>query len=743
MEEQNKHSVKVQIMQVSSHIRALMPDVQVQQIIVAFTILRRIDCLIGKYAMKSAAFFADNNKKMSDERLAEKLSEISGSYPFYNYSGYNFERILMSSESIEVVMNSYFQGFSDNVVDALEGMNFIPNLAMLQRQSRYLVDLIEFFALQDLSEKTLDNEEFIELISSLFDVKGREIGEFSTNLGLSNLICECLLSEDLRGGKEEYLSIYDPVCGTGGMLASAGAKAKSFTIHQSSICLYGQEIAHFPCAVAKALVMLSGNEHSAVRYGNTLTDDHFGDMHFQYILADIPMGVHWKTFKEKIEMESINPNGRFSKGLPAVSDSQFLFVEHIISKMDPQGGRAAFISNSTALWAGDARSGESRIRRWMFEHDYVETIIALPAGSHTVASIPIYLWILSNKKSEAQKGKVRLIDASSMKSKNRRKGLDSELVKTIVDEYKSNIISIRSQIVRNEQFCYYEVGLLENGKKSDKVTISFDTDIHEYVEKERQPYAKGKITIDYSSVEKGYSVQFEKFFAQEKADVVSLVDATRDMFHVIAEIDAVKQNIGSIKGRSETKNWNEVPLRAVTEVVLAGGRSLANRGEGPKLPLLSILYLRKPASAEVKYEVVKKSRCSTKDDVIVIVRGENAGEVFRGVEGILTPSIAAMKCIDEDIIIPQFFYYFMKGNEKKLRALAKGVAIKSLDSKSILNLKCVIPPIEEQKKIVDFLDDIVGKIDRIIESLGSADNVFSAYRQALIENVIRGRVIIS
>ena len=705
MEERNINFIKVQIWQASSLTRELLPDLPMQQVIVAFTILRRIDCLIGKYAIKSAAFYADNNKTLSDKRLDEKLCEISGGHPFYNYSGYNFERILMSPESIEVVMNSYFQGFSDNVVDALEGMNFIPNLAMLQRQSRYLVDLIEFFVQLDLSENSLDNEEFIEIISSLFDDRGRMMGEFCTNYELSNLISDCLLSEDLRNGKEDYVSIYDPVCGTGCMLATTGLKAKSFAIHQSHVCLYGQEIANFPYAIAKALVMLSGNESSVVLYGNTLSEDRFYDIKFQYILADIPFGLRWKAIQDRIEMESVDRNGRFSIGLPSINDSQFLFIENIISKMDPRGSRAAFITSASVLWNGDARSGESRIRRWMFEHDLVETIIALPAGSHTVASIPIYLWILSNKKSEEQKGKVRLIDASSMKSKNRRKGLDTELVKTIVDEYKSNIISIRSQIVRNEQFGYYEVGLLENGKKSDKVTISFDTDIHEYVEKERQPYAKGKITIDYSSVEKGYSVQFEKFFAQEKVDVVSLVDATRDMFHVIAEIDAVKQNIGSIKGRSETKNWNEVPLRAVTEVVLAGGRSLANRGEGPKLPLLSILYLRKPASAEVKYEVVKKSRCSTKDDVIVIVRGENAGEVFRGVEGILTPSIAAMKCIDENLIIPQFFYYLLKGYEKNLRSVAKGVAQKSLDSKSILNLKCIIPPIEEQKKIVDFIRD--------------------------------------
>ena len=741
MEEQNKNSVKIQIKQAGFLVSGILPDAQVQQVIVAFTILRRIDCLIGKYAPQSATFFADNNKTLSDDRLAEKLCEISGGYPFYNYSGYNFERILISPDSIEVVMNSYFQGFSDNVLDALDGMNFIQNLAILQRQSRYLVDLISFFAQQDMSEKSLDNEEFIQLIFSLFDDGGRVFGQFCTKYELSNLISECLLSEDLRKGKEDYVSIYDPVCGTGSMLATAGIKAKSFATHQSNICLFGQEISQFPSVVAKALVLLSGNEHSKVFYGDTLTEDRFVNKHFQYILADMPIGVHWKTIRERIEMESIEPASRFSIGLPAVYDSQFLFIEHIISKMSPEGSRAAFLTNAAALYAGDARSGESRIRRWMFEHDLVETIIALPAGSHTVASIPIYLWILSNRKYPGQVGKVRLIDASSMKSKNRRNGLDSNMVNFIIDEYKSKIISMRSEIVSNDQFGYFEVDLLEDGKRKDRVTISLDTDIHEFVEKEYQPYAKGKVTVDYASVEKGYSVQFEKLFAQEKVDVASLIDATRDLFSVMDSIEAIKKDIAKILGRSDAKAWDELPLRVATEVVLGGNKSTVEDPSG--LPLLSVSYLRKPSNDEPLYEITSKTRCSAKDDVIIIVKGENTGEVFRGVDGILTSSVAAIKCIDEDVIYPQFFYYLLKGYEKNLRSLATGAAIKSLDLKTIKSFKCAVPPMEEQMKMASYLDDIVGKIDDVINALGGSDNVFSSYRQTLIENLIRGRVIIS
>ena len=235
MEVQNKSSIVKQIWEVRSQIRGLYPYEQMVQVMASFIVLRRIDCLIGKYSKECASFYIDKGQRLSDDRLYEKLCEVSGGYPFYNYSGYNFREILLSSDSIEVTLNSYLQGFSDNVMEILEGMNFHQILATLQRQSRLLVDIFDQFAQIDLSEESVDNEEFVEMMSSLFDGGGYITGEYYTNYALSNLICECLMSVDLREFEEDYVTIYDPVCGTGGMLATAGLKAKSFAIHQSDI----------------------------------------------------------------------------------------------------------------------------------------------------------------------------------------------------------------------------------------------------------------------------------------------------------------------------------------------------------------------------------------------------------------------------------------------------------------------------------------------------------------------------
>ena len=736
MTEQRNGVSLTRIWQVLSHVRGVMPDMQLQQVAIAFTFLRRIDCLIGKYAQESASFFSKNGERLNDERLAEKLCEISGGYPFYNYSGYTFKGILTANNPIEIVMNSYIQGFSKNVQEILDGMNFNQNLAIMQRQSRYLVELFDLFSEMDMSASSVDNEEFLELISSLMPYGAREM---YTPQNLSNLICECLLAKDIRKSVDDMASIYDPVCGTGNMLANAGEKAKRFAIHQANISLYGQDVSSFPSAIAKALVLLSGNKFSKVCYGNTLTDDQFPNHKFQYILADMPLGLQWRPIKERIEKESYDANGRFSIGLPSTSDSQFLFIEHILSKMHPDGSRAAFISTGNVLWGGSVNSGESRIRRWLFENDMVETIMALPGGLLAATSIPVYLWILSSRKEEKQIGKVRLIDLSIQEEKGSRLSIGEGFIKSAVALYKSWDNSPLSMIVKNEQFGCYEVGLLENGKKKETVTISLDTDIEQFVEKERQPFAKGKITVDYSSVEKGYSVDFGKFFKSIESDVTPLEESTSSVLSVVEAIETVKPFIQQInnlnKVHSEDDSWNEIPLRSATEVVFGINRPPVLAMEG--LPILSVPYLRNPSGDE-KYEVTPKTRCATENDVIVIVKGANTGEIFRGVNGILSPSLAAIKCTDERVITPRYMYYLLKGYEKSLMSMAKGTTIKSIDAKMIPDFKCLVPPIEEQIQISEYLDTIVGKIDIVIEALNGDGGTFSKLRQALIENIVRG-----
>jgi len=408
--------------------------------------------------------------------------------------------------------------------------------------------------------------------------------------------------------------------------------------------------------------------------------------------------------------------------------------------MYPQGSRAAFITTGSVLWGGSASSGESRIRRWLFENDMIETIMALPAGVMGYTNIPVYLWILSNKKEDKQKGHTRLIDLSIQEKKNVRVSISQGFVASAVALYKSYNSSSLSQIVKNEQFGFFEVDLLEDGKKKEKVSISLDTDIEEFIKKEIQPFAKGTITVDYSSVEKGYSVQFEKFFIAEETPAASLEDETQSLLSIIKNIVSLKANIEQIankmKDRPDLNSWKELPLRSATDVLFGVNRPPVPNQDG--LPILSVPYLRGASNEETLYDVSPKTKTASIKDVIIVVKGANTGEIFKGVDGILSPSLAAIKCTDENIIAPQYLYYLLKGNEKSLMSMAKGVTIKSLGTKSIPDFKCLIPPIKEQIRIASYLDKVVGEIDDVISALKGSGNAFVTYRQTLIENTIRG-----
>lgn len=737
MLEQDIKITATRILQEVSHIKGIMHEGQLMQLVIALTFLRRIDCLIEAFADESSKFYSANKNKLSDERLDTKLREISGGYPFYNVSGYTIHGILVSNDSIEVVLNSYLQGFSANVLEFLDGMDFRMNISVLQRQSKYLVDILKVYSKLDLSNSSIDNEEFINLIMSLTSWNI----EHSTPNSISSFISECLLAKDIRSLKDEHskISIYDPVCGTGCMLAIAGEIAKRIVVHQDNISLNGQEIQMASSGIAKALILLSGNQFSKIQYGNTLTDDMFIGNSFQYILADFPMGMMWRPIKERIERESFEPNGRFSIGLPSISDSQFLFIEHIISKMDVEGSRAAFLTNSTVLYGGNSSSGESRIRRWLFENDLVETIIALPRKTLTITNIPVYLWILTNKKDDKQKGHVCLIDLTVKEDEGRQVVIGHDFFKSALELYRSWGNSTLSTVIKNEKFGFYEVGLLENGKKKETIRIPLDCDLESFIEKEIQPFSKGKVTPDYSSVEKGYSVDFSNFFKSDDDKITSLDESTNEILSTINAITSLKPFVKGIRnlkqGMPNDGNWKELPLRSAVEIVFGLNKPAVLSKEG--LPILSVPYLRN-SSDDNMYEVTPKTRCATQKDVLVIVKGANTGEVFKGVDGILSPSLAAIKCTNESIITPRYLYYLLKGYEKSFVSMAKGTTIKSIDTKMIPDFKCLIPSIEEQMRICEYLDSFVNNIDSVIGAIRVDNSIFSAFRQTLIENITHG-----
>ena len=731
-------------------------DAQAQQLAIAFTFLRRIDCMIAQYDEDCYVFYTENKDKLSDKQLDKKLREISGGYPFYNVSSYTFEYLLNTDLALEVALNSYLQGFSSNVRNILSDMNFSQNVAVLMRKSKYLVDLFEYFHGLDLSLNTVNNKQFIDLITLLASYGHRYSGMFATPIGLSKLICECLfcneICEDIFYEEEsDVISVYDPACGTGSLLAYAGEKAKSLANNQENVYLIGHEISTFYSAIANVLILLTGDEYSFADDVNTLVNQDFHDITFKYVVSDLPLGLSWAPFKDLVIKESMREDGRYFKGLPSTKDSQFLFIQDIVSRMDDMGGRAAFITSASVLNMGSVTSGESRIRRWLFESGLVETIIALPAGilsPHT--NIPVYLWILScvdrdfnnnNEYWEKMDGKVRLIDTSKLLPSTNRFTLEDDFIDAVVREYKSLKDTTATRIVNKEAFGFYEVNIRE-GSQKETVRISLDTDINEYISKERKPYAKSDISIDYSSVEKGFSVDFSQFFKPEEIPIPSLVEETDKILSIVDSISSLKQEIKSFNeafGKTSSSDiWREIPLRAVVEIILANSKPHIKDENG--LPIISVATLRGELKDEELYAETKHTKRISSSDVIFIKTGANAGEIFRGRDGLLSPTLGVIKSVDNSIVLQDYLYYLLKGYEKSFRLLVNGSAIKSLNTNAILDLKCLIPPVGVQAKIVGHLDNLVGKIDKIIISLNSSDNAFAQFRQSLIESIVRGKI---
>jgi len=308
-------------------------------------------------------------------------------------------------------------------------------------------------------------------------------------------------------------------------------------------------------------MMITGEDPENIRQGNSLSEDHFSGDRFDYMITNPPYGVSWKSDKEFVQNESENPNGRFSVGTPPVSDGQLLFLQHMISKMEDRGSRIGVVFNGSPLFTGDSGSGSSEIRKWIIENDWLECIVSLPDQLFFNTGITTYLWILSNKKSEERRGKVQLIDGSSLFVKmkkslgNKRKEVSPTQRDEIVNLYLNFEEGERCQIHPNEFFGYTKVQveqpLIENGSvvtdkkgnpkpdtsKRDHERVSLGGDIDEYFDREVKPHLPDS-WMDRSKDKVGYEISFTKYFYKFKP-LRSLEDITQDLLKLDEEMEGL------------------------------------------------------------------------------------------------------------------------------------------------------------------------------------------------------------
>jgi type I restriction enzyme M protein len=394
-----------------------------QDVILPFTVLRRIDCVLEP--TKDKVLKTYNKYKNRLATLPDGLLRRASGYAFYNTSPYTFERMLADPANLADNLRAYIAGFSPNMREVVEKFDFDNTISRLD-EAGLLFLVMERFKSIDLHPDVVLNEEmgtiFEELIRKFNEALNENPGEHFTPREVIRLMVRLLMSPDEEMLRQEHIirTVADPCCGTGGMLVIAKETIQEIN-PQAEVYLFGQEVNPETYAVCKSdLYMKSadGGDAENVKFGSTLSHDMHADKHFDYQLANPPYGKDWKMDQAAVEQEADRGYaGRFGAGNPRISDGQLLFLQHMLSRMQPVdkgGGRVAIVMNGSPLFTGDAGSGESEIRRWILESDWLEAIVALPEQLFYNTGIATYVWVLSNRKVDERKELVQLIDGSDL-----------------------------------------------------------------------------------------------------------------------------------------------------------------------------------------------------------------------------------------------------------------------------------------------------------------------------------------
>jgi type I restriction enzyme M protein len=421
------------------------------KVILPFTVLRRLDCVLE--ATKTDVLAEIDAKQSLGINLEPFLLRKSGA-SFYNSSPIDMKKLMGDQDHIKENLYSYMQAFSPAVRDIFERFDFFTQIERLHK-CNLLYQVAEKFATIDLHPEAVSNNDmgqvFEELIRKFAEISNETAGEHFTPREVIRLMVNLLFIEDdeVLGKAGVVRTIYDPTAGTGGMLSVAGEYLAELN-PQSRLTMFGQELNDESFAICKADMLIKGQDVANIVAGNTLSDDGHPHKKFDYMLSNPPFGVEWKKVEKDIrkEHEQQGFNGRFGAGLPRVSDGSLLFLMHLISKMRPAvdgGSRLGIVLNGSPLFTGGAGSGESEIRRYVLENDLVEAIIGLPTDMFYNTGISTYVWILSNRKPSHRKGLVQLIDASSFWQKM-RKSLGSKR-KELSDEHIADITRLFGQFL--------------------------------------------------------------------------------------------------------------------------------------------------------------------------------------------------------------------------------------------------------------------------------------------------------
>ena len=559
---------------------------EIGDVLLPFVVIRRLDCILEPVNHKVRDAHNNFKDKVSEDKLDPILRKAAGGLQFYNTSKHTLESLKENTRTIEIDFNNYLNGFNKEVRDIIENFQFDKVLARLVK-NKLLYQMIEAICKVDLKTDKIDNHDmgyvFEELIRISNEQSNETAGEHFTPRDVIELMYKIVFSTEKEILTQPGIirTIYDPAMGTGGMINLS----KNYVLdelcadsqYKPTIKTFGQEINEQSYAIAKSEALITGENADNIRHGNSFTEDRFADKQFHYQFANPPYGVTWNKDADFIINESANPAGRFYAGLPGKSDGQLLFLQHMISKMEREGGKIAVVTNGSPLFTGSAGSGESDIRKWIISSDLLDCIIALPKDLFYNTGINTYIWFLNNKKPANRKGKVQLINANISEDKsngvegfcrpekrslgNKRNKIESFHIEKLVEIYTQFEENQYSKIYNNDDFGFYQItieqpeydakgkpvkdkkgGFKPDSKKRDKENIPLTDDIEEYFNNEVLPHVPDA-WIDYDKTRIGYEINFTKYYYEYKT--------LRPSSEIKAEIEALENGKTDQKGIAE------------------------------------------------------------------------------------------------------------------------------------------------------------------------------------------------
>ncbi len=548
-------------------LRGLFKQHEYGDVIIPFLVLRRLDCVLEGKKNEIIKVHQEYKDKFDD---TSKIINSKLNLKFSNYSRYDLNRLKDEPNKLSENFYDYLSSFSTNVQDIIQNFGIQKHIDKLDSNDKLYI-LIEKFTDIDLHPNVIENHVmgniFEELLRKFSEMSNETSGEHYTPRDIVRLLVSLVFSpdKDKLSQPNKIISVYDPCCGTGGMLSIGKNWVHENINPKVDINLFGQELNPQTYSICKSDFLITDEEPDNIKLGSTLTKDQHTSRGFDYMITNPPFGVSWKSEEKQVLNESSESGGRFSVGTPRVSDGSLLFLQHLISKMETQGSRIGIVFNGSPLFTGDSGGGESEIRKWIIENDWLECVVQLPDSLFFNTGITTYVWIVSNNKKSNRKGKVQLIDGSNL-FKPMKKSLGSKR-KEVSDEQRELILKTYSdfketeisKIFENKFFGYTKVfieqPLRENGvivkdKKGvvktdgslrDNERVPLGVDVDEYFEREVKPHLP-ESWMDRSKDSIGYEINFTKYFYQYKP-LRSLSDLTKELLDLEKESDGIMNKL--------------------------------------------------------------------------------------------------------------------------------------------------------------------------------------------------------